>query len=190
MSIEPLTYKELIVPGRLGGDILMPNEIPIHQLVYISDSVYTQDFIEEVHKAVSDSIKKDVSAIEKILKKEQKIKVIDNIIKDEISCSNKDVNSVNRIVDEEKKKIDIQYVGSSIGLNFHKDPTQWLTISPYEHPVGKEKLEKYSYVQHEQIIVPTWYIHNLGDNGFGMELYFRNFAIMFNNIGLEKINRK
>lgn len=60
--VKPLTYSELVYPGRVMP-ILNPREIPVHPKVYGSSLVYKQEFIDEVKGAVPDSVRKDIEAI-------------------------------------------------------------------------------------------------------------------------------
>jgi len=41
----------------------------------------------------------------------------------------------------------------------------------------------------ERIRCHAWYIHNFLDNGLPLIHYFRNFAIMFNNLGLKELEK-
>ena len=57
------------------------------------------------------------------------------------------------------------------------------------HPMSLERLKEYAFdlSEPEQPRVHSWYKHNIDDQGQGVALFLRNFAIVFNNLGLERL---
>lgn len=54
------------------------------------------------------------------------------------------------------------------------------------HPISEERLREFAFEEDGQWTVPSWYTHNL-DDLIGFDRWTRNFAIMFNNFGMEKL---
>lgn len=182
-----LDYSELIAPKRYVK-ILSPNEIPVHPKVYESEFAYTQKFADEVKSSVPDSMKKDISEIERILGLKFGFDVTDCGLKNEdgiILYENIDVAA-----DSKRKCVEVSYFSSNIAINNEVGFGRFLQYdaSDFAFPTGLEKLKKFSLPCSfsEGIKVPAWYVHNHLDHGNPLMLYFRNFAIMFNNLGIKR----
>jgi len=44
-------------------------------------------------------------------------------------------------------------------------------------------------LEEDRLSIPSWYTHTPAENGMDVYLCLRNFAIMFNNLGIDEINR-
>lgn len=180
---DPLMYGELIAPKGVP-QILGPNQIPIAPQVYFSDFAYTQAFVNEVAGEAQSSVARDIAMIEQILKKKFNVTVTYDGIEDGIN--NLDLAFVDHVADEEKKKIDVVHSSSNIALDGRLEkPNRELQLTS-SYPMSAERLKQFS-VTKEGLTIPVWYVHNHLDNGLPLELYFRNFAIMFNNLGIKKL---
>lgn len=181
-SREPLTYAELVNINT--GRILFPENIPVHPLVYQSDFAYSTDFVASVKAAIPASIKEDVDAIETALGIQLGISIEDGLPVQGQDKMERYALTVKP--DSTRRFVEVSY-GASTNIAVDTRPGYLRRLEPLaSHPMSREKLQTYSLEQ-ERIIIPSWYIHNLSDNGFKVALYLRNFAIVFNNLGLSKI---
>lgn len=182
--IAHLEYREL-VDSEGAIKILPSNYIPVHPHIYFSDFAYTGEFLTEVRKSLPDSLKNDVAAIEEILKTDLGITITDEIITDKYDqLKFVDVASY---VGFSGNSIEVEFVSSNIALDKRKGQEKKLSVySP--HPMPIDRLKEYAISpDNTDLDIRTWYTHNYSDNGLPLELYFRNFAIMFNNLGLKKL---
>lgn len=183
-SIE-LAYEELIAPNRLAGKIIEPHEIPVHPTVYQAASVYTPEFAEQVTQSLFDSIRKDVATIERIMRTNLRLEVTDEAIVqdgDELLFEDFTVRA-----NPKAKFVEVCRVSSNIALDTRVGYQTKFRPSA-THPMSIDKLRAYGFnPEQPDIRLPTWYIHNLSLAGFGGFLIYRNFAIMFNNLGLRKV---
>jgi len=188
-SHKLLSYSELIAPNRFDR-ILMPSEIPCHHLVYTSQFAYTPEFAEEVRRRVPASIDQDVLEIERIFGKKFRIVIQNGKIFDENADWRKiSLDGINVIAEPERRSIDVLYCGSNIALEDRRLEQRRILRLDTNHPLSLDRLREYaSNPKEEELIIPRWHVHNIYDNGFILELYFRNFAIMFNNAGIERLN--
>lgn len=184
MNIE-LEYEELIAPNRLAGRIIEPHKIPVHPSVYRADAVYTPEFAERVTQSLPDSIRKDVATIERIMGINLRLEVTDEALihnGDELPFENFTVRA-----NPNAKFVEVSYVSSNIALDTREGYQAKLRPSA-THPMPQDKLRAYGFNPEQlDIQLPTWYIHNLSHVGFGGFLIYRNFVIMFNNLGLREV---
>lgn len=180
-----LVHGELIAPARLAGRIIEPNEIPVHPKVYEALVVYTPGFVEQVVWSLPDSIREDVSTIERIMGINLRLEVTDKaIISDgeELPFGDFDVR-----VNPHARFVEVAYVSSNIALDTREGYKARFRPSP-THPMNVNKLRRYGFIPDDpEVQLPTWYIHDLSHAGFGGFLCYRNFAIAFNNLGLREV---
>ncbi len=69
MSDLQLQHRELINPEARYEQDLWAWQIPVHPIVYNSEFAYTVDFVEKVRAKVPESIREDITTIEKMLGK-------------------------------------------------------------------------------------------------------------------------
>lgn len=195
-----LDYEDFIGPQRFVK-ILEPNEIPVHTDVYLSPLVYTREFAAEVAKSVPDSIRQDVAEIERILG----VRLGMEVTEEGVVCANR-ITQANETIylrdfttgvrSGKTGFVEVTYKGtrytSDTGIALAREGYCQRVFSPdNSHPMSEEKLKAYGYKPGDyDSKLPTWYIHNLRFAGLGGLLYFRNFAIMFNNLGLKKVGNR
>lgn len=181
-----LRYEELIAPDRFVTKILMPNEIPVHPLVYNSDFAYTAEFIDKVEKSVVDSLKQDILTIDNTLGTRLRIAADNGKIRDLMNRSELILSSIEIFVNSEQRFVEVSYTSSNIALDTREGFKRRLNIyTPLS--LSPDKLKEYS-LHSEETEIASWHIHNLNMGGFALAMYFRNFAIMFNNLGLRRLD--
>lgn len=193
-DIPPLEYRELIAPERRFGRILLPNEIPIHSAVYDSNFAYTPEFLREVIKSLPDSMRQDLSEIERILGTATGLKIVDAGLVD----GNDEVlySDILHTRDRLKKSVGVELGSANIDLNRIVSRTLDIFVerAQMQHPMSLDKLRAYAFEPDEVryggvevVHCHTWYVHNYLDHGMPLAHYFRNFAIMFNNLGIKRL---
>lgn len=187
---EPLGYRELIAPNRRKDShrpqTLTPIEIPIHPLVYDSPDCYTQEFLDRIRGRLVDSVREDDIIIREVLGVDTKLDIGDESIR--FGCREIPYSSVRYIFDPEKREIGAYIATTSASIRRHAETK--LFLSPFNpHPMSLERLKEYAYDSSdpEKPKVHTWGIHNINEQGIGAVLLLRNFAILFNNLGLELV---
>jgi hypothetical protein len=180
---ETLTYAELVDQGTRR--ILFPERIPVHPLVYRSDFAYTPEFVTKVRESVPESIAQDVGTIEPLLGLQLGVFLMDGVPAHGGEPIDQDALTFR--ADPNKRFVEVGYLSTNIALDTREGFSR--VLSPHSHPIAAEKLRRYSLTPEDEHSpnIPTWYIHNLGDNGLLVAMYLRNFAIMFNNLGLEQL---
>lgn len=216
MSLPYLQQEELIAPWRSVNKILSPSGIPIHPRVYDSDFAYTQDFLDEVHAKVPEAMLRDLSAIEKIIGERLDVQVeggriltgvasVERMLRlrtdlseaDRKRCLESCAHSLDQIKVEARPAERLVHAGvyaTTMGILPHLPQTvdlcfydQGSSMSAFNHPLPREKAEHYARKEESNCLTaPGWYTHNIHDQGEGLFLYLRNFAIVFNNLGLER----
>ena len=89
----------------------------------------------------------------------------------------------------EKQEIELSRLGSSNIALCPGTYIERIITSENELPsLNKERAMQFSRKK-ECLDVPSWYTHTPGSNGFDVFLYMRNFAILFNNLGLDELKR-
>jgi hypothetical protein len=164
-----LKYDELV---SRSGIILMPNNIPLHLEVYNSDFAFTEGFVGEVTAKIPDSINDDIDTMNKI-----NIPIVLN--KDRFNLKDFKID-----VSTEKRFVELARGGSNIAMDCRKGYRCFFDETDVF--LDSKKVNEYSLGKGIRFI-PRWYIHNLGDCGVNGELWFRNFAILFNNLGMEEL---
>lgn len=193
-----LSYADLIRPKDFVP-ILEPNEIPVHPDVYKSPLVYTNEFVLEVAETVPDSIRKDVATMQALginlnVEVTEGEGLVSTYRNGHISFTAfKDF--IISIVSGETglPEVQVEYVpGNATNIALIREGYCKRVFYPDpEYPMPEKKLKAYGHVSGDyDTTLPTWYIHNLSFAGLGGLLYLRNFAIMFNNIGLKKLGNK
>lgn len=185
--VEPLKYAELVKPN---GIPVSPSQTPCHPRVYNNPAVYTDRFKDRVANTIPDSVRADIEAIEGILGSKTGIKVTRRGIVHGDTILTFDDPSLHMRVSE-GKFVEVQYANATIALDTREGHRREFT--PYSHPMPLEKLRAYAldYKVESQfdLRIPSWYGNNVMDQGWPLAMYFRNFAIMFNNLGLQEVER-
>ena len=184
---EPLAYRELITPNRrYGPRVLQPREIPIHPLVYENAACFTQEFLDRIRGRIVESMREDDMTIREALGTDIGLIIGDS----SISHASREVpyNRMQLTVDPEKKEIGAELGATSTYILRHL-PRELLVCESDLHPMSLERLREYSFDSSDPnyLIMHTWYQHNIEDQGWGVFHFLRNFAILFNNVGLESI---
>jgi hypothetical protein len=182
-----LTHEELINPrAKYAEKVLWPWQIPIHPKVYDSKLAYTLEFVEQVRAKVPESIRRDVLTIERMLNTTLNLSVEDTAIKRTNSQFRDDLEytQIWSRVEPTKKTVGLEIGGTNIDIDPVNVPR--CLIPESHHPMSKDKLRAYAFETEPDLKIHTWYIHNIMDHGIMGELYLRNFAIVFNNLGLDR----
>jgi hypothetical protein len=174
MHPKQLIYDELLCPTSRFMPILSPRYFPIHPTVYDSSFAYTPEFVNKILLALDNSVVEDVKAINQALGIEVKYEPIK--IKDFYIIANPTIRSV-----------DITYVGSNIAVQpgahiEHIIENDW-DLPP--RMIGERAL--LFSKETDRLVIPSWYTHTPEENGTSVYLYLRNFAILFNNLGIEEL---
>jgi len=190
-KVEPLEHEELLAPKRSYNRILLPEEIPLHPDVFNSEFAYTPEFIKEVMKNMPDSINRDGLEVQRILGLEL------GIIADETGVryknpdlgDNVDYDTLRIVANPVKRSIVASYGSANIAIDFREEQRIVHRVyPPKRHPMTAERLREYAFSQEGEIVNNVfWYVHNIHDHRVPLEMFFRNFAILFNNLGLEKL---
>lgn len=170
---EQLTYDELLNPKSKYMSILGPRYIPIHPAVYNSEFAYTRDFAEKVLSSLDDSVLYDIQIINKTLG-----------IK--IECEKPDMRFFNVVANPLKRSIDVEYGSSNIAAEPESNIEIMLTKNDLSGYMIEKRAKIFSMTD-DELKIPTWYIHNIDDNNIGIYLFYRNFAILFNNLGIDEL---
>lgn len=193
-DIPPLEYGELLRINSVSP-ILKPNEIPVHPMVYESSLVYTSQFAQRVAAAVPDSIKEDMAVIKRVLGHDLKLEVDQEGIQTaggRVSAFKHLFASFDIMASPGRKTLDVAYGSANIAVGSAPEGCAPYRIQPFSfdpHPMSAERLKIYGFdPEVSDSFLHVWYIHNLSTFGDPGLMYFRNFAIMFNNLGLQEIN--
>lgn len=193
-GIPLLEYAELLRPGQVDP-VLNPDKIPIHPAVYESPSVYTHQFTTMVAMAVPGSIRRDIEAMKRVLNTDFNLEVDEESIY--IKGVDSDLKNLFKSFDldtyPDKHRLDLMYGSSNIAVVPPERGRIPFTFRPFSfnpHPIPLEKLIAYGYDPDDgRKDLISWYAHNLPRFHIPIRMYFRNFAIMFNNLGLQEINK-
>ncbi|MDP2946615.1 MAG: hypothetical protein Q8N88_00735 [Nanoarchaeota archaeon] len=188
-SVKLLQYSELISPSRSKG-ILLPAEIPLYPDVFKSNFAYTSDFVDQVAIAVQRELPRDISEIERILKRELHIVVSPEGIAYDIPGSRVyEFDMFRHSANPDRKTVDVGCGSANIAMDARED--RLIVHAVHEisrHPMSKDRLREYAFPHPGgEVQNIFWYIHNMSDGILPMQLYFRDFAIVFNNLGLERL---
>ncbi len=206
---QPLSYRELIAPKRrYGPKVLTPEDIPIHPHVYNNPFSYTPEFTREVLGRIRESMIEDDRTIREVLGIETGFEIQnDCLIARSVEREYTRPDGTKRKTTTPEHRLDYSFVhfspnpgkletGVSIGsanidIVPHLACHIRLEVSLTEaHPMSPERLEEYAYASDLNLRVPqihAWYRHNLDDASATALHFFRNFAILFNNLGLEVV---
>lgn len=193
-GISLLTHAELIRPDL--REYLAPKEIPIHPLVYESDFAFTAGFVEQVLASVPASVAADLLEIERLTGERLPVVVTDQEIEvaEGLWIGDKPMGDIqdDHFVDPTTKYL---WVGSDPNIVLHSDVVLHISEPHRTHPMSKNKLRRY-YVDSEKFRgshefglegIISWGQHNFSLGSEGLQLALRNFAIMFNNLGLQRV---
>jgi len=187
---EPLQYAELVSSERRHKNILLPAEIPLHSDVFRSDFAYSPEFADQVAKAIPTELTRDISDIERILGRKLNLKITpEGIAYDSPHSMLYEFEMFHHRADPERKTIDVGCGAANIAMDAREDRRIVHDVSEFtKHPMGTERLSQYALSQEDGKAQNVfWYIHNISDGILPLQLYFRDFAIVFNNLGLERL---
>ncbi len=199
--MKPLLYRDLLISDQtrqlykdtggfstLASYFLGPRYIPVHPKVIAYDRAFSQPFIDSVRDYIPASMQEDLNAFRDRFKFSLDVLITEqgmryshqHILFDSIGWHAKDGNS-----------IDVAYGSSNIALVKTgrlsvPNPTLSLDVS---NAIPSDVLREYELERDGIKGHHTWYQHNALDNGIGLFLYFRNFAVTFNNMALEQIKK-
>lgn len=124
--------------------------------------------------------------IKKVLEVDTGLVVGDN----SISHGSREVayDSIQLTVDPEKKEIGAELGATNTYILRHL-PIELVVFENDLHPMFPERLAEYAFDASDPNYqrAHAWYQHNIHDQGWGVFHFLRNFAILFNNLGLDTI---
>ena len=182
MIKEQLEHKELLnlklaksFPNNPYLLILSPNQIPVHPSVYTNPSFYTSEFYGKILERLDESVENDAHKIKEILGLP-------------IVTEKEDIKYWTKIADSERKSIDFGCIGSNIAIQPDSNIERILECESDFPNMTKERAMTFSMSQ-DKLSVPTWYQHTPTESGISVFMYLRNFAILFNNLGVQELNK-
>ena len=186
-----LTYENLIAKNRLNPakpKILLPNEIPIHPYLREYGLPYTADFILGVAKAIPMSALQDKETIEDKLDKKLDLEVSPTALYGgDNSMVVLDPDYLKFIYRESVRELRVRYrdvAEFSIGCEDDN------IFSYYNHPLPGEKARAYAISEdNDDLKLHGWGVRNIHSPGLAFEMFARNFAILFNNMGLDRLEK-
>jgi hypothetical protein len=173
MYPEQLTYDELLNPNGICMKILSPRYIPIYPKVYESTFAYTPDFAKKILNSIDESVSLDIDNINKTLGTK-------------IIYEKPDMKSLIIETYPDIRSIDVQYGNSGIAA----EPGSFteILLTKYDTwPQMNIQRAKIFSMTNDKLKIPSWFIHNIDDHGIGIYLFYRSFAILSNNLGIEQI---
>lgn len=192
-GIPLLEYGDLVSLNRIQlglSPILEPKRIPVHPLIFKSPQLYTTEFAQKAFALVPESIRQDIMAIED--KVGEKIPVV---------LTSEGVYQTGEYKHEQffnEFSVQANRSGEAVGIEprISADAINtWINrLQPvFDFPLIPKALERAYEVdedefKHEGVIV--WRAHNIGNASLPLMLVLRNFAIMFNNLGLQELGIK
>ncbi len=193
-----LTHAELIdLPRMLNGNspLLGPTEIPIHPAAYKSPLVFTPDFGAQVADSLPEFIAEDLKAIEAIdERKLTGIRVQDRVLK--FRGVELPLSFFHFDVEPELFWVELSHQANGANIRIDKrndyrgdlfQPAASMPSDPrFRYPMDMEKQKKY-WIDKDDPEMITWLRNNIATRGILVNLVFRNAAIAFNNLGLQKV---
>ena len=195
-----LEYGELVDLDRMRkyglSPILDPHEIPVHPVVFKSPSVYTPEFANRVWLSVPDSIRADIAAIEEGVGPPVPVRISDLGVYEITQRLGRPIQQLFLdfaiAADPEKKSIWVEPLRSADAIN--------LGLSGSHHRLSDDRVFNRASIPQAKLasyVLPetdeseggiiTWYAHNIGMAELPLLLIMRNFAIQFNNLGLQQV---
>ncbi len=197
-GIPLLEYGDLVYLGECGPSILKPSQIPVHPSVFKAPEFYTTDFAQKVFSLVPDSIRQDIAVIQAKTGQELPVVLTPDGISDKESWGReelfKDFNAFARF---EGIQVTIEPPNTAGGTNTYLRRTE--QCCDYYPAIPEELARKYEYKfgdakseigSRTPMALIVWNVHNLNCAPLPVQLTLRNFAIMFNNLGLQELGIK
>jgi len=179
-NLDSVYYSTYLYPR-----ILRPMEIPVYPRLLGERFAYSTDFLKEVLEKVYGTIRDDVEVIENTLGVNLEIELaLDHIRHKDKKFLFKELEIISR------RKLGETGISCAVGSTSSSTGENVIEKFAYDdgHPLPKEKAEIYAFSNESWgIELGGWRTHNLTYQGFPFELIARNFAIEFNNLGLERI---
>ena len=192
MDIPPLTHEDLIITsevvrknqirtvyGYWYPEVLRPRHILVHPSVLEQPFAYLKEFVDQVMERVPELLKRDVETIERKLRVNLRV-----VIKPEGVLSENGVFLFNNVVRCIPRPNGIQLGSAEMVVNPHDSKCISEDILVPAHV-----LAAYTVPGQRNPNLFAWSTHNITYQGFGFELFARNYAIGFNNLGLEQLAR-
>jgi hypothetical protein len=198
MDVPQLNYGELVGVTSCfcfdrNAPILTPRYIPLHPSVFSAPFAYTREFAHKVWSVVPDSIRADVSEIERVLQRD-----LDVVLTEEYTAAKSRVEFPHHAyrfsdftlrTDPGSRSVDFSWPGVEIAM-YDDGPARSLARSlDGSHPLPPEKLRAYAIGEEVgELVHVYWHVHNVFSAELPLALIFRNFAIQFNNLGLRMLS--
>ena len=192
----PLTYRELIKPERSRRKVLLPDKIPIAPDVYNNPACFTEEFVAKVRGRIVPSMMEDALVIGETFGEPTGFMITKDFI---ITPDNPGYQLKFSEIEHDVfpahlgggVSVDLTAASASI---YRDNRDRELYICSWRpetenHPMSLERLREYAFDSSNpnEPRVRVWHTHNLGGMGNGMDHYLRNFAILFNNLGLAEL---
>lgn len=199
-GIPLLEYGELVDLDRSRkyglSPILDPREIPVHPKVFGSPNVYTQEFAQQVWISVPDSVKRDIAVIEGKTGVPVPVEVTNvSISETQGDPTFREVERFGEFFVQANPKersvwVEPEFTATAINLgldkeHFYKTGVHLLKKGPI--PIEKQRLYLTPPAKNTERGIITWYSHNVGMARLPLLLILRNYAIQFNNLGLQRL---
>jgi len=199
-GLSLLEYGELVDLDRAKkyslSPILNPREIPVHPRVFESPQVYTQEFADHVWASVPDSIRADISVIQDKIRNALPVYVTDDGVMSRRG-PHLDMpeifNAFSVQANPKQRSVWVEPLMSAEAINLGLGPEHHYRSDPRSPRVRSLflawKLKAYTAPEtddaEEGLI--NWHSHNVGMASLPLLLILRNFAIKFNNLGLQRV---
>ena len=183
MHIPQLLPAHTLAPRRNYERLLRPCEFPIHPLVHANPASYSGEMIDEIDRRLPAELRADIAAMERLLGWKPAVEVTREGAYGPHSGMR--FRDIQMRVDPARRDFSASYVESNINTWV---PNRELFFTLDDRPqLPNEILD--AYIIPDTRRFHTWYGHNVHDAGDKGLLCFRSIARLFNNIGLEMLNR-
>jgi hypothetical protein len=186
--VPRLVQAELLVAERKTNKILPPKEIPLHPTVYGFEPAFKLGFLERVRQATPEAVIQDLEAIKGVLGFSLGIELSGNELRE--GQNEIDLDRVRIIPSLRRNFFSVNYGSTNMSLGDMEgfEPRRLQPAS--DHPLSQEKLKAYAIDPDDPLLTAyRWDTNNLFDHGVALTSYMRNFAILFNNMALDEIER-
>jgi hypothetical protein len=114
------------------------------------------------------------------------IRSIHKTLGTKIECEKPDMRFFNVVANPVNRSVDVSYGSSNIAVEPGSNIEIMLTKNDLSAYIIEKRAKIFSMTD-DELKIPAWYVHNIDDNSIGAYLFYRNFAILFNNLGIEEL---
>lgn len=181
MNSPRLKYQNMVAGNADGKSMLLRGcDIPVHPKVLSSKKCFTPEFGQKVTTALQDEIARQIQALQ-----------LDTNADAVLSSTTVEYN-----FDNDKAGVNTGYSdmyvyrkgrgnsGHATGYKIDK-PEIWKGSYSFPNPLPENVLQAYA----AKGIIKTWQIHNHYDEKTPLDIIMRSFAVAFNNLGLDEVEK-